>query len=83
MSNAITQKQFNEIKNKSNLSVVSFENGTRDLTYSGLTYIKAIDEIIYKQSLGFECLLIADLPLDEVSYKKEDYNKYLIAGCQK
>jgi len=75
--NAITQKQFNEIKHKHNLFVVSFDKNKRVHTYGNLNMITAMKEILYRQSLGQETLLIEDLPCMELSWERKDYNKYV------
>ena len=73
MTNAITKKEFDKIKNNTSFSVVSFENNKRVHTYTGLT----ITEIMKRQVYDYDCLLIRNLPDMEVSYNKEDYLKYL------
>jgi len=76
--NQITKKQYNEIKNNTSYSVVSFRDGIRTHTYCGLDIIKTIEEIMLRQSYGQECLIIKNLPVEEVSRDRKDYNKYII-----
>lgn len=77
MANSITQKEYNAIKNDTTITVVSFENERRTLSYGGLNIIKAIDEVIRNQKLGRESLIIRNLPGGEVSWDRKDYDKYL------
>lgn len=79
--NRITKKQFDVIKNISNISVVSFKltNGTlvRMHTYSEVSVLTAMHEIASRSALGYVCLLIKDLPIMEHSNNFDDYLKYL------
>ena len=72
----MTIKKYNEVKNKI-LIVISFKNGIRTLTYSNVNYKKAIEHIIEEQSYGKTCIVLKNLPKDEVSYNFEDYKKYM------
>ena len=77
MANSISQKKFKAIKNDTTISVVSFKDGRRTMTYGGLNIIRAVDEVIRNQKLGRESLVIRNLPGGESSWDREDYNKYL------
>jgi len=76
MTNEIKRKEYEEKKNKT-VTVVSFKDGKRTMTCGSLSYFKAIEEILLKQSQGCECLLVKDLPTLEVSYDRKDYDKYM------
>ena len=79
--NTITKKQYDEIKNIDNLSVVSFDSDNRrQMTYSGLSYKTAIEEVLSQQKRGNTCLIIENLPGVEVSWERKDYDKYLVRG---
>jgi hypothetical protein len=77
MTNSITRKEYEAIKNDTTITVVSFENNRRTLSYGGLNIIRAIDEVIRNQKLGRESLIIRNLPCGETSWDRKDYEKYL------
>lgn len=62
MANRIIKKEYDNIKNYNGLVLITFKNGRRTGTISGLTYTSAITEIIEASSRGLGVLL----------YKKED-----------
>jgi hypothetical protein len=59
MTNAISKKEYDEIKDKL-ITVESYnkETGKRTLTYGGLSYKQAIEEILKKQAEGNVCLVV-------------------------
>jgi hypothetical protein len=75
--NSITRKQYEEIKNKNTYSVVSFRNGKRTMTYSGLNILDAIKSIQEYQKHNDDVLLIENLPSVEISRDRKDYEKYI------
>lgn len=79
MTNKITKKEYDKIKNKSTYAVVSFQDGKRHATYTALTITQAVREIQSKQKYCNTVLLIENLPWDEVSRNLEDYKKYIEA----
>ena len=57
MTNEMTQREYNQIKNR-RVSVISFNQlNQRTMTYSGLTYKKAVEEIIRRQADGQICMI--------------------------
>ena len=61
--NILPMKKYQEIKNKT-VTIVSFRDGKRTLTYSGVDYAKAIEHMIEKTKNGEVCLV----------YKEETQN---------
>ena len=77
MTNAITQKEFNNIKQDRAFSVVTFDGAKRISTYTGLSITQAMHEILFQQGEGYQCIVIRNLPALEVSWERKDYEKYL------
>jgi hypothetical protein len=77
MAHSITHEQYKTIRDDRSYSVVSFRCGRRLGTYSGLTIIAAVTELLNVQSRGYDVLLIRNLPGGEVSWDKRDYMKYV------
>lgn len=76
--NNLTNKEYNQIKNKL-VTVVSFnKDGIRTMTYGGCNYAKAVEEVLFRQSLGQHSFLIENLPDGEVSRNIKDYEKYMV-----
>jgi hypothetical protein len=80
MTNAISRKEYDQIKNDRSYSVVSFEDRRRQSTYAGLTVTEAVKEVIRCQRIGREALIIRNLPNGEISWNRADYDKYLTEG---
>lgn len=76
--NAMSANEYQEIKNEV-VTVVSFtKEGRRVESYGNLNYKKAMEHIILQQALGYQCLVVFNLPILEVSRERKDYDKYVV-----
>ena len=66
--NKISQKEYQEIKNKT-VTVISFENGQRTMTYGGLSYKQAIEETIRASMYGQTSLIVPQELANELKTK--------------
>lgn len=97
MTNAITKKEYEQIKNDRSYTVVSFEKdtGKRRSSYSGLWITKAVEEYNRNILNGFDSLIlhdfkesriILDLPRSEQTmelYKKKYIEEKNKLQCEK
>lgn len=69
-----TTKMYKETKQR--LAVVSFLNGKRKLTYSGLSLDQAMMEVSEKSARGMITLVCVDLPDGIYSNNFDDYKDF-------
>lgn len=69
-----TKEMYKETKRR--LAVVSFLNGKRKLTYSGLSLDQAMREVSKKSARGMVTLICIDLPHGINSNNFDDYKPF-------